>query len=353
MALEKKLVRECLERAVAEFITNPLSAQAMRRFATEAPAIFAPVAMSMLLTATEAAGFRYLTMLLVKQPSLFKQLSNPLIFTRREALTLTKHLMNVDTSFDIRFARQLPARNGTTSDTIDGPAAVKALDILDEISPGQRIVPILSHLTKHPDARISAKATLLIGKRVQNLAFATRVLTEETDPRIRANAVESVWGNDSSPVQKLFWECVGDRHNRVVGNGMVGLYLAGDEKVISVVSRLAYDYKAEIRMTSAWTMGRFGNSDFVPTLSPLLKDQHPGVRAAALRSLQNIRQVEKMRRPSETDLAEELPSDVPGEQFSEQPVEQPVEPPDIQLEIRLDGSHHGDRPKRMRRYIEE
>lgn len=345
MVDEAKLVRGCLERAVAEFQSNPLSAQVMRRFASDTPVIFAPVAVSMLLTATETAGFRYLAMLLVKQPSLFRQLADPLLFTRPQAVTLTRRLMSVDPSLDVRFARQLPARNGSTPDTINGPAAERALDILDEISLGKRIVPVLSHLTRHPDGKISAKATLLVGKRVQNVAFAKRLIGEETDPRIRANAIEAVWGNDTPPVQKLFWECVEDRHNRVVGNALVGLYLAGEETINGVVTRFANDYKPEFRMTSAWTMGRIGNADFVSTLSPLIKDQHPGVRSAALRSLQNIRQVEKMRRPSETDLAKELPTDEGGGTAV-------LELPDVGVDVRLDGSLHTDRSKRFRRYAE-
>ncbi len=342
MASEEKLVKECLERAVAEFEMNPLSAQVMRRFATDAPVLFTPVAVSMLLTAKETAGIRYLAVLLVTQPSIFKQLSDPWMFSRNQAVMLTRRLMSVDPSIDVRFARQLPARSGTTPDTIEGQAAERALDILDELSPGKRVVPLLSHLTRHPDPKISAKATLLIGKRVQNLAFAKRLILEETDPRIRANAVEGVWGNDSPAVQQLFWECLDDRHNRVVGNAMMGLYMAGEEKITGVVSRFAHDYKADFRMTSAWTMGRIGTADFLPTLSPLLKDQHPGVRTAALRSLQNIRQVEKMRRSRETDSVKEVPSDAPSEQL--------VEVPDIQVEIRLDGSHHAVRTPRFRRF---
>ncbi len=113
MTAEEKLVKDCLERAIAEFQSNPLSPAIMRRFASDAPVIFAPVAVSMLLTGTETAGFRYLAMLLVKQPTLFKQLSNPFLFTRPQAVTLSRRLMSVDPSLDVRFARQLPARNGS------------------------------------------------------------------------------------------------------------------------------------------------------------------------------------------------------------------------------------------------
>ena len=347
MTAEEKLVKDCLERAIAEFQDNPLSPKIMRRFATDAPAIFAPVAVSMLLKAVQTPGFRYMAMLLVKQPTLFKQLSNPWLFTREQAVVLSRRLMSVDPSLDVRFARQLPARNGVTDDTIEGQAAERALDILDEISLGKRIVPILSHLTRHPDHKISSKATLMVGKRVQNLAFAKRVIDEGTDPRIRANAIEAVWGDDSPPVQELFWNCLEDRHNRVVGNAIVGLYLAGEEKVDGVVLRFARDYKAEFRMTSAWTMGRMGNAEYLPSLTPLIKDDHPGVRSAALRSLQNIRHIEKSRRPSETNLEAELPT--------ESAIDAPPKPDlvEVGVELRLDGQNFSsDKSKRFRKVSE-
>jgi len=334
MTAEEKLVSNCLERAIADFQSHA-SAGIIRRFATEAPSIFANVAASMLLTGPETAGFRYLAMLLVKQPSLFKQLSNPQMFTRMQAVTLSRRLSNADPSLDLRFARQLPARNGSTDDTLNGQFAERTLDILDEISAGNRLVPILSHLTRHPDQKISSKATLLVGKRVQNVAFAKTIIAEEPDGRIRANAIEAIWGNDSPPVQELFWQCTEDQHNRVVGNSIVGLYLAGVDKVDGVITRFAHDQKAEFRMTSAWTMGKIANADYIPTLAPLIKDQHPGVRSAALRSLQNIRQVEKVRRPSETNLEAELPVE---HATPEAPAAAAAAAPAFKFELRLDGS---------------
>jgi len=271
--------------------------------------------------------------LLLQLPTLFTQLSNPANFTRDQATTLARRLMLVDSALDIRFARQLPARNGNVKDTLEGAAAERALDILDEISPRNRLVPVLSHLTRHPNQKIASKATLIIGKRVSGVAFAIRLMAEETDPRVRANALEAVWGNDSGPVKELFWKHVDDSYHRVAGNAIVGLYLAGEEKVNAVVSKLALDPRQEFRMMAAWTMGRIGNTDFVPTLTPLLKDQDPAVRRAALRSLQNIRNIERIRRPSEADPNMQIPA-----KFC------PFEPPPFlaasQIEVRLDGGRH-------------
>ena len=305
----------------------------MRRFMTDVPAVFGTVAGARLLTAEDTPGYKHLAWLLLQLPTLFTQLSNPANFTRDQATTLARRLMLVDSALDIRFARQLPARNGNVKDTLEGAAAERALDILDEISPRNRLVPVLSHLTRHPNQKIASKATLIIGKRVSGVAFAIRLMAEETDPRVRANALEAVWGNDSGPVKELFWKHVDDSYHRVAGNAIVGLYLAGEEKVNAVVTGLANDSRQEFRMMAAWTMGRIGNTDFVPTLTPLLKDQDPAVRRAALRSLQNIRNIERIRRPSEADPNMQIPA-----KFC------PFEPPPFlaasQIEVRLDGGRH-------------
>lgn len=333
MTAEQTLVYDCLERAVAEFQSNPLSRGIMRRFMTDVPAVFGTVAGARLLTAEDTPGYKHLAWLLLQLPTLFTQLSNPANFTRDQATTLARRLMLVDSALDIRFARQLPARNGNVKDTLEGAAAERALDILDEISPRNRLVPVLSHLTRHPNQKIASKATLIIGKRVSGVAFAIRLMAEETDPRVRANALEAVWGNDSGPVKELFWKHVDDSYHRVAGNAIVGLYLAGEEKVNAVVAGLANDSRQEFRMMAAWTMGRIGNTDFVPTLTPLLKDQDPAVRRAALRSLQNIRNIERIRRPSEADPNMQIPA-----KFC------PFEPPPFlaasQIEVRLDGGRH-------------
>jgi HEAT repeat protein len=341
MTAEDEAVRDCLLRSVSEYSTNSLSAPAMRRFAAETPALFTTVAIEMLLTEAEGPGYRYLATLLAGQPGLFKQLTTPSSLTRRQAVALARRLLAADPSLDVRLAYQLPGRNGVTPDTLVGEYAERALDILDEISPGRLVVPILNHLARHADPKISSRATLLIGKRVRNVAFAKRLIVESTDPRVRANAIEAIWGNTHPSVKKLFWDCVEDRDNRVVGNAIVGLFLAGEHEVPELLKRLARDTQAEFRMTSAWTMGRTGDTEFISTLSPLITDENAGVRTAALRSLQAIRKIEKLRRPSEAPP----PAALPVEEVPAAPVAAEAKTPAMEFEFSLDGSHRSRRKK--------
>jgi hypothetical protein len=176
---EERLIRTLLLQLIAEFVTNPLSAKTMRRFTSEAPAAFAQVGIGLLLESAETPGYRYLEALLVKQPAIFQALSSPWRLTREEAVTLGRRLMKMDPSFEVRFARQLPGRNlAGGPDILEGAEAARALDVLDEISSGRRMVQVLSHLMAHPDPRICAKTTLLIGRRIQNLSWTKRVVDE-------------------------------------------------------------------------------------------------------------------------------------------------------------------------------
>lgn len=346
------LVRDCLKQSIEDFSTNQSGSQVMRRFATEAPAIFAPVAVRMLIAGDNSAGYRYLAALVLWQPTLFRQISNPWIFTKAQAIQLSRRLMAVDSSFDIRFARQLPARNGRNADTLTGQHAERALEILDEISPGRRVIPVLSHLARDPDQKISARATLVVGRRVRNVAFTRRLIAEQTDPRVRANAIEAIWGELSRDVRELFWECVEDSQNRVVGNAMVGLYLMEEPRVVELVNRYARSHEPDFRRTSAWAMGRMGDNGFVPALQTLVKDHYPAVRGAALQSLEKIQKLETEREklriaPPVTEPKVEQPK--PSAEVALSAPVPEVAPP----EIRLDGKFYGNNKiKRVRKISE-
>jgi hypothetical protein len=291
-----------LSKAVAEFDQNRISAVIIRQFANKAPDQFVSVGMDMLLTGTDTAGYRFLAIQLLKIPEVLNRLTDPWQFNLPQALNLARRFLKVELTLDIRLARRLPGRNGAaSSDTLQGGAAERVLDLLDDISVGTRVVPVLNHLTYHPDKRISSKAALLVGKRVQNLAWATRVIAEGGDARLRANAVEAMWGGNSEGTVKFFRECLQDKHNRVTGNAIVGLHLAGAYDASHVVMKFAKGSQTEFRMTAAWAMGRIGDPIFIPLLTPLIKDVQPGVRRAALNALHGIRQAERKQMITESE----------------------------------------------------
>jgi hypothetical protein len=294
MAADGKLIDDFFFQAIAEFETNPLSPPTLLRLASERPGWYAAAGIGALRTATDQPVYRCLAGLLVKNPEVFQQLCDPWQLTRDQAAAIARQLMSVDSSFDVQLARQLPGRDTPdSSGTLQGATAERALDILDEVSDKRVLVPVLNHLTNHPDKKISSKATLLIGKRIQDISWAKRVIRERADPRVRANVFESIWGLNTPDMLSLFREGLEDPNNRVVGNAIVGLHLGGDPDTPGILRRFAADQKPDFRMTAAWAMGRICDPGLIGVLTPLVKDNHPGVRRAALRALKGIRQVEK------------------------------------------------------------
>jgi hypothetical protein len=80
--------------------------------------------------------------------------------------------------------------------------------------------------TADPDPRVAAQATLFVGKGVQSPAWSAKQMLHP-DQRVRANAVESIWGLDTQPAVQLLEKCIDDKNTRVVGNALLGLHITG------------------------------------------------------------------------------------------------------------------------------
>jgi HEAT repeats len=267
----------------------------MRQCAFETPEIFLQEGLRILLEGDHSASYRFLAILLAANPSIGRK--------REEAIALGQILIRASPSFDERITSLLPSLNGNDKPFgIDVESAERALEILDEISPGRRIVSMIKHLTAHPHERISSKVALLIGKRSKDSSWGRRILKNATDARLRANTIESLWGANTSDVIELFHECLRDSDNRVVGNAIVGLHTSGDPASINAVLRIAGDPNPRLRMTAAWAMGRIGDPSFISVLTGLARDQDVDVRRTALRSLRYIHVAEtEARRTARVD----------------------------------------------------
>jgi hypothetical protein len=260
----------------------------MRRLAYEAPELFTDAAIRHLNSGPSSNAHRLLAILLMRQDQLFQRLANPSATSREQSVKLFRRLLEVDPSFDVKLARKLPGRSyWNQTDAFDSVRSARALDILDETSQGRRLLPILGHLPDSPDAAISAKATLFVGKRVQNPSWTKKQL-QRPDQRVRANAVEALWGLSTPSAVDLFENCVDDRNNRVVGNSLVGLHIVGREEAREEVMSMSKSSVAEVRSTAAWAMGRIVTPAFAPRLRELIVDDNNQVRSMALKSLKDL-----------------------------------------------------------------
>jgi hypothetical protein len=342
MNASQQLVDSYVDRAVEEFKTNPLGTKLLRRLADELPEQFCIAAMRHLERGGESDEFRLLTILLLRLPCLPEHLSNPVLGTRLRAVAVVKRLLFFDPSFDVRLARRLPDRNGLNhQDAFKGARAFRILDILDEVSRGRRLLPVLSHLVSSDDKKLSSRATLFVGRRVQNADWAAKQL-KHPDQRVRASAIESIWGLRTPTAIKLFESALEDENNRVAGNAVLGLHIAEAPGAGEIILKWSRDPRALFRSTAAWAMGRIASPGFTPELNRLLKDENPVVRSTALRALIEVRRFESHALESIASRASQLSEEEAAARATAaaEILEATVEPEFVPGadELRLDGS---------------
>jgi len=292
MSFRETIIEKYVDRAVDEFDTNPMGRLFLRRLASESPAQFLPAALKHLRSNEVSNAHRFLAMLALRHEELTTYLVSPIMATSEVAHKLFKRFLEVDPSFDVKLARRLLDRNHTNqSEALDTPRSIRALDILDRHSRGRRLLPMLGHLANASDDRLAAKATLFVGRRVQSPVWAAKVLSR-LDNRVRASAIESLWGLSTPAAVTLLERHTVDRSHRVLGNALVGLHIAGHRSVDSELLSLARTSSADRRSTAAWTMGKIFNTRWIDELTRMVKDEHPQVRSMALRSLLEIRRIE-------------------------------------------------------------
>jgi hypothetical protein len=258
----KRLMRQLLEQDPEAFVR-------------ETPRVFA--------AQPETPGARHLVLLLSERGLLLKVLSAPGV-SKERALQMARAAASVAPSTDITIARGL-------ADMLEAPETSEVLhhitrlmDILAEISDVARIFPSMVRLLRHPNPHIRSKAVLMIGRQSRSAQWVRHRLSD-SDPRIRANALESLWNVNTSEARELLEGLIHDPNNRVAGNALLGLYRLGDTRVIPEILDLAGRQSPLFRSTAAWVMGQTGDPRFAEALAVLLRESNAVVRKRAFSAL--------------------------------------------------------------------
>ena len=206
--------------------------------------------------------------------------------SREQAISLAKCVLASKPLFDSQLLEFI--KRPLTLPSAEAATLQIGIDILDEIATDDRLVPGVLKLLEHPSPKVRSKAALFVGARTQNFAWVAS-LTQEYDPRVRANIIESLYGSDSEFVPQIFRNNVGDDNCRVAGNAVLGLYLLGDVSSIAHIHQFVKHPEARFRNTGAWLMGRTRDPRFSIALSELMTDPDALVRRQALKALGEIR----------------------------------------------------------------
>ena len=251
------------------------------------PDLFYRGALEALRTQEESRGLRFLVGLLVSN-DLFETMLCEESLRIDEAVAAAQVAIQLDPMVETGLARHLA--EGVTAGTrpLLAAHASRLLDILARVSDGTRILPSLARLLHWTDAGLRSKAALIMGRSNRSASWV-RSHMSDADPRLRANAVEGLWGVETAEARELMLAALRDSSNRVVGNALYGLYAMGESAALTETIKVAGHPDAIFRATAAWVMGETGDSRFREPVAQLLRDPHPMVRSRALRSVACIK----------------------------------------------------------------
>ena len=221
-----------------------------------------------------------------------ERLCDPNVFSAPDAIAIAKQRARLDSLFTSRLARAvldggLPA---------DSHRALRLMEILSAISTPVRVV-LISPLLHHPDTRVQSKASLLVAKANQSWRWVQQRM-RDPDARVRANALEALWGMNTQEAKAIFRQALDDTDNRVVGNALLGLHRAGDPSCSQKVIELAADPREEFRGTAVWAMQQISDPAFIPVLSGLLRQGGPAWRAKTMRALASLKLAQARQAPA-------------------------------------------------------
>ena len=283
-----------LSRIFADFASNPvLSGKAMRQLLESDREQFVLCSLPFLRNAQHTQAFNYLLTLLLMNELILDQVTNPDLFSFEQAVEVTRAMVKIEPLLDIKMVRTLLDTRGLSSreeleKKADSDKGLRLLEIMAAISDGARILPIMAQLLRHPNSKVRSKAALLVGRSNKNYQWVEQ-RQAEADPRVRANALESLWGVDSEGARHVLWAASDDCDNRVAGNAIYGLYQLGEPASIRLIFALLDHPQEDFRTTAVWIMGQTGDPRFLPALANLMSDPDSEMRAAVFRSIAKLK----------------------------------------------------------------
>ena len=250
-----------LRDAVSSFSSNTAAAVAlMRQIQDEDPSGFALAALRLLEGAAVSGGEQYLANLLFRNDLVLDFLYSLNGLPLPTAISLTQFVSTVEPNIDVILCRRLQREPGAAIDRIGHPQVLRVLSILDASSSCHRVVPWLQQALRHPHSHVRSKAALLFGRANTNLARFHQFM-ESPDHRIRANAVESLWGCTHRDAITCLRNISTDHHHRVRVNALLGLVWAGDEDALAQLKDLSSNGTPPFRAAAQWALKKCVEGD--------------------------------------------------------------------------------------------
>jgi hypothetical protein len=266
---------------------SALAAKAIREMYLLDPIGFRPAVEEVLKGGADLPGASYLVAILVAETDWLRSVCDPNKHALEQSLDLVRRARKLDPCTEVKLAKMLTALKFTNPE--DMRFATRVLDVLGGSPDPSTALPALRQLSQCPNAHVRSKAALLIGRIVRNPQWADQSASEQ-DPRVSANAIESLWGMTTPAAREAFFRAARDKYHRVAVNGIVGLYMMGDPSSIPFLFHLSRSEKPLARASAAWAMGQLEDPRFLPALARMMEDPDPMTRKGAFKGTARVRQ---------------------------------------------------------------
>jgi len=274
-----------VQQLLVDFPQDPGTySRSIRQLADDNWVDFLPASLSVLADGGLSHGASYLVSLLLRENALADALCDPALLTVEAAAAVAKIAVAVERRFGVDLVRRL-----TSLDPTEQTQAERLLKIVEEVLDSMIVRPNLVPLLSHFNGRLRSKAALLVGRMNKSPQLASSQVSD-LDARVRANAVEALWGVEDPACEAIFCKAACDRNQRVAANGAIGLYSLQKVCSIQLLHQLAERPMLECNVSAIWAMGKIASPRFQPVVSQAMLSGGSKLRLHALRSLARIRQ---------------------------------------------------------------
>jgi len=164
----------------------------------------------------------------------------------------------------------------------------RVLEILAKTVDAEHLDGILTLLSEHPDPRLRSKVAMLAGSLLRQQPKCVALL-KDADPRVRANAIASLWGRRDTESIQTFKEASLDAYHRVIANGLYGLYQAGEISSVRGILKLVRDADLDRQLAGSWLIGQTADPRFLAVVEEYLTVKTGRVKLALLNASRKIK----------------------------------------------------------------
>jgi HEAT repeat protein len=233
---------------------------------------------------SQASGF--LAIVLMEKGLLMSLLSEPGLPEQRIG-EIVEAILKQDPALDVVLARNVVEIAQQKQQTGGRNPMLRILNQLERLADPKRLAPRLLPLLHNSDPRMRSKAIGIIGRCGKNPNWVARHLTDP-DARVRANALEALWGVVDEDSRAILKDALRDSSSRVVGNAFLELYRQGDPTSLAGLIGMASRACRQFRSSAAWAMGESRDVRFRPTLVSLAASDDSGLRRRASQSIAQV-----------------------------------------------------------------